>query len=127
MWDYVFSPKHMMFDAAAGVVFFLLFRVLLGSRQPSLLARMAFFFVALSASRWYLGDPGGSGRAMPSGYIGHMVAMCARENSRDACFCAVDAIEAQVGHPALTQLAVKAEVNMALPPQMVTALADCGG
>jgi len=123
MWEYVFSPRHMMFDAASGVVFFLLFRVVLGHRQPSLFARMAFCAVALSAGNWYL--DGASARAMPSGYIGHMVALCARENPRDTCLCAIDAIEARIGHPALTQLAVKAEANVALPPDMLTALADC--
>lgn len=124
MWDYVFSPRHMMFDAAAGVVCFLLFRVLFGRRQPSFLARLAFCAVALSASRWYLGGP--SVRAMPTGQIGTMVAMCAQEHSRDTCLCAIDAVEERVGHPKLTQLAVRAEVNGALPPDIVTALADCG-
>jgi len=123
MWDYVFSTRHMTFDAAAGVVFFLLFRVLLGQRQPSFLGRLVFCALALAASHWYLGGP--RGRAMPSGQIGTMAAMCAQEHSQDACLCAIDTIEERVGHPKLTQLAVRAEANGALPPDMVTALADC--
>jgi hypothetical protein len=126
MWDYVFSPRHMMFDAAAGVVFFLLFRVLRGGgRQPSMLERAAFLLVALSVSRWYLGGP--PARAMPTGYVGQMVQACTQENSREDCLCAVDAVEAHIGHPALVQLAVRAGVNAALPRELLEALAQCRG
>ena len=125
MWDYVFSPRHMMFDAACGVVILMVFRVLRRDRPPSMLDRAAFVLVAMSVGRWYLGGP--AARAIPGGYVGEIMQVCVQEDSEEACLCAVDALEERLGHPALVQLGVRAEVNRALPPAILEALAQCRG
>ena len=84
MWDYVFSPRHMMFDAACGVVILMVFRVLRRDQPPSILDRAAFVLVAMSVGRWYLGGP--AARAIPGGYVGEIMQVCVQEDSEEACF-----------------------------------------
>jgi len=124
MWDYVFSPHAMMVDAAAGVVLALL-RLLRPSRRPSKLEIAAIALVAITINRRYAG--GVSAGIMPPGYVGRMVQACMNDESRETCLCAVDALTARIGEPAVMKLAVRAEANLELPKEFVDALPDCRG
>ena len=125
MWDYVFSPHAMMVDAAAGLVAFVVFRLLRPGRPPSKIGYVAIALIASLINYHYLG--GSPAGAMPTGYVGRMVEACAQQESQEACLCAVDALKKRVGDPAVMKLAVRAEANLELPKEFLDALADCRG
>jgi hypothetical protein len=123
MWDYVFSPRAMMVDAVAGLVVFVLFRLLRPSRPPSKLEWGAIVLITLVVQHWYSGGP--SAHAMPTGYVGRMVQACTQEKSQETCLCAVDSLRERIGEPAVVRVAVRAEANSELPKEFLEALAEC--
>jgi hypothetical protein len=125
MWDYVFSPHAMMVDAAAGLVAFVLFRLLRPGQPPSKIGFAAVALIATLINHHYQG--GSPARAMPTGYVGGMVQACARQESREACVCALDALKERVGEAGVMKLAVRTEANQELPQEVLDAVAGCRG
>lgn len=125
MWSYVFSPRLMAIDAVAGLAAMLVFRIITGDRPRTL---KAWFAIALLTTVVRHTFPGTRhARSMPIGYVGNMARFCMQHESRERCLCAVDALKAKVGEKDLIQLAVRVEVNGALPKDFVDALAGCQG
>ena len=125
MWSYVFSPRLMAIDAVAGLSAALIYRLVTGQAPRSI---KAWFMIALLSTVLRHTLPGTpSARSMPIGYVGNMARFCMRNASRERCLCAVDALKDRVGEKDLIQIAVRVEVNGALPKDFVDALASCSG
>src|SRR5262249_7261568 len=119
-WSYVFSPRLMTIDAIAGLAAMVVFRVVTGDRPRTF---KAWFAVALLTTVLRHTFPGESHpRSMPIGYVGNMARFCMRNASEERCLCAVDTLKARVGETDLIQLAVRVEVNGALPKDFLDAL-----
>jgi hypothetical protein len=125
MWEYVFSPRAMTVDAAAGVVAFVAFRLFRPGRQASKIGFVAIALIATLINHQHLG--GSPARAMPTGYVGRMVQACAQTEGQETCLCAFDALKERIGEPAVMKLAVRAEANLELPKEVLDAVADCRG
>jgi hypothetical protein len=125
MWSYVFSPRLMAIDAAAGLAAALVYRIFTGEAPRTFKAWMMIALLGTVLRHTFPGTH--HARSMPIGYVGNMTRFCMQNESRERCLCAVDALKAKVGEKDLIQLAVRVEVNGALPKDFLDALAGCSG
>jgi hypothetical protein len=125
MWSYVFSPRLMAIDAIAGLAAVLVFRIATGHAPRSFKAWLVIALLSTVLRHTFPGTP--HARSMPIGYVGNMARFCMQNASRERCLCAVDTLKSRVGETDLVQLAVRVEVNRALPKDFLDALAGCSG
>ena len=123
LWDYVFSPRAMLYDGMAGLISGVFFWFVMGHPARSLKAWFALALVGSLVRHMIPGAP--DARAIPSGHVGLLATLCMRDASEEQCFCAVDALRERIGETALVQLGVRAEVNIELPREFLDVLAEC--